>query len=109
MVENMLKTYEGYTEHGQIFPIGFPTEITGHRKVIITVLDEIMPVNSTQVERKFSQAKGSHGLALIKTRLKETSLSAIALSIVSLNIAHIVRLLCLIWWISTERKLAVVQ
>ena len=50
-----------------------------------------------EVERKFSQAKASYGLAKIKMRLKETSLSAIALSILSLNIAHIERILCAIF------------
>jgi len=46
-----------------------------------------------EVERKFSQAKGSYGLGLIRTKLKETSQTAIALSILVLNIAYIGRIL----------------
>jgi hypothetical protein len=46
-----------------------------------------------EVERQFSHAKGSFGLGLIRARLKETSETAIALSIIALNIAHIVRVL----------------
>jgi hypothetical protein len=46
-----------------------------------------------EVERKFSQAKGSFGLGMIRARLKETSQTAIALSILMLNIAHIERVL----------------
>jgi hypothetical protein len=63
-------------------------------------------IDRIEVERKFSQAKGSHGLRLIKTRLKNTSLTAIALSIVSLNIAQIIRL---ILWIFVLEKRVVVQ
>jgi len=36
----MLRAYEGYTEEGKIFPIGFPTGLVGRHKVIITILDE---------------------------------------------------------------------
>ena len=46
-----------------------------------------------EVERKFSYAKGSFGLGLIRAKLKETSKTAIALAIVALNIAHIGRIL----------------
>src|SRR5215470_14626929 len=42
-----------------------------------------------EVERKFSLAKGSFGLGLIRTRLKVTCLTAIALSILALNIAQV--------------------
>jgi hypothetical protein len=66
-------------------------------------------IDRIEVERKFSQAKGSHGLGLIKTRLKDTSLTAIAVSILSLNIAHAVRVLCLILMLLMVRKRAVVQ
>lgn len=44
-----------------------------------------------QVERDFSLAKRRHGLGLIRTRLAETTLSTIALSIVSLNLSKIQR------------------
>jgi hypothetical protein len=46
-----------------------------------------------EVERKFSLAKGSFGLGLIRTKLKTTSETSIALAIVVLNIAHIGRIL----------------
>jgi hypothetical protein len=46
-----------------------------------------------EVERKFSHAKGSFGLALIRSKLQTTSKTAIALSIVALNIAHIGQIL----------------
>ena len=50
-------------------------------------------IERIEVERKFSQAKGSFGLGLIRARLKETSQTAIALSILALNIAYIGRVL----------------
>jgi hypothetical protein len=49
--------------------------------------------NRIAVERQFSYAKGSFGLGLIRAKLKETSETAIALSIIALNIAHIGRIL----------------
>lgn len=51
-------------------------------------------VDRIEVERKFSQAKGSFGLGRIMVRLKETVKSSISLAIISLNIAHIGRVLC---------------
>ncbi len=42
-----------------------------------------------EVERAFSHAKGKFGLGHIRARLKETTQSAIALSIVALNLARI--------------------
>ncbi len=42
-----------------------------------------------EVERAFSHAKGKFGLGHIRARLKETTGSAIALSIVALNLARI--------------------
>jgi hypothetical protein len=50
-------------------------------------------VERIEVERKISQAKGSFSLGLIRTKLKETSYTAIALSILMLNIACIERVL----------------
>jgi hypothetical protein len=41
------------------------------------------------VERAFSLAKGKYGLGLIRARLKQTTQSAIALSILALNLARI--------------------
>jgi len=42
-----------------------------------------------EVERAFSLAKGKYGLGLIRARLKETTQSAIALSILALNLGRI--------------------
>jgi hypothetical protein len=72
-----------------------------------TRIDEI---DRVEVERKFSHAKGSFGLGLIRARLKQTSLTAIALSILALNIAHAGRILRALfrWWVAA-RKLAFVQ
>lgn len=50
-------------------------------------------IDRIAVERKFSHAKGSFGLGLIRAKLKETSKTAIALAIVALNIALIGRIL----------------
>ena len=47
-----------------------------------------------EVERKFSLAKRKCGLGQIYTRLKETSQSVIALSIVVLNLRHLAMILC---------------
>jgi hypothetical protein len=52
-----------------------------------------------EVERKFSHAKASFGLELIRAKLKETSLTAIALSIISLNIALAGSVLCALFFI----------
>ena len=65
-------------------------------------------IDRIEVERKFSQAKGSFGLGLIRTKLKETSQTAIALSILMVNIAHIGNILrTLFLWIifSTHKRL----
>jgi hypothetical protein len=63
-----------------------------------------------EVERKFSHAKGSFGLGLIRARLANTTQTAIALSILALNIAHAGRVLRAIfrWWFAA-RKLVFVQ
>jgi len=45
-------------------------------------------IDRIEAERKLSHAKGSFGLGLIRTRLKQTSQTAIALSILALNIAQ---------------------
>ena len=69
--------------------------------------DEIARI---EVERKFSQAKGSFGLGLIRARLKGTSETAIALSVVALNIAHIERCLRQLFrMFFVWRKLAFIQ
>ena len=47
-----------------------------------------------EVERAFSLAKGKYGLGLIRARLKETTQSAIALSILALNLE---RIWCAFW------------
>ena len=51
-------------------------------------------IERIEVERKFSHAKGSFGLGLIRTKLKETTRASIALSIIALNLSHIGRILC---------------
>lgn len=50
-------------------------------------------IDRIQVEREFSRAKSSFGLGLIRAKLKETSKTVIALSILSLNLALIGRIL----------------
>jgi len=72
-----------------------------------TRIDEI---DRIEVERKFSHAKGSFGLGLIRARLQTTSQTAIALSILALNIAHAGRILRALFrrWLGV-RKFAVVQ
>ena len=60
-----------------------------------TRIDEI---DRIEVERKFSHAKGSFGLGLIRARLKATSQTAIALSILALNIAHAGPILRVLFW-----------
>jgi hypothetical protein len=45
-------------------------------------------IDRIEVERKYSQAKGSFGLGLIRAKLRETSLTAISLSILLLNVAY---------------------
>jgi len=67
-------------------------------------------IDRVEVERKFSHAKGAFGLGLIRTRLKETSQTAIALSILSLNIAHAGRILrAILWRWFCSRKVVIVQ
>jgi hypothetical protein len=50
-------------------------------------------IDRIEVERKFSLAKGSFGLALIRAKLQATTQTAIALSILALNIAQAGRVL----------------
>ena len=60
-------------------PLGRPQkDATADKKPIRK--DEI---DRVEVERQFSHAKGSFGLGLIRTRLKETSQTVIALSILA--------------------------
>ena len=67
-------------------------------------------IDRVEVERKFSHAKGSFGLGLIRTRLKETSETAIALSILALNISHAGRIFCaFVRRIFCAEKLGLVQ
>ena len=67
-------------------------------------------IDRIEVERKFSHAKGSFGLSLIRAKLQETSKTAIALSIVSLNLAHIGRILrAFFYMFFIRRKMAFVQ
>ena len=49
-------------------------------------------IDRVEVERKFSHAKGSFGLGLIRTKLQKTSETAISLAVLLLNISHIQRL-----------------
>ena len=49
-------------------------------------------IDRIEAERQLSHAKGSFGLGLIRTRLKDTSETAIALSIVALNLHNIGRI-----------------
>jgi hypothetical protein len=50
-------------------------------------------IDRIEVERQLSHAKGSYGLGLIRARLKDTSETAIALSIVALNLHHLEQIL----------------
>ena len=87
-------------------PLGRPKKDAAADKKI-TRQDEI---DRIEVERQFSHAKGSFGLGMIRTRLEETSKTAIALSILSLNIARIGRILrTLFYWLFATRKFAFVQ
>lgn len=70
-------------------PLGRPKKDAVADKKVIRK-DEIDRIN---VERKFSHAKGSFGLGLIRARLQTTSKTAIALSILALNIAQAGRIL----------------
>jgi hypothetical protein len=70
-------------------PLGRPKQDGGADKKQLR-LDE---TDRIEVERKFSHAKSSFGLGLIRTRLQTTSKTAIAMSILALNIAFVARIL----------------
>jgi hypothetical protein len=63
-------------------------------------------IERIEVERKIGLAKGSYGLSLIRARLKGTTLTAIALSILAMNITHITRAFCALffWWPFLRQK-----
>ena len=87
-------------------PLGRPKkDAAADKKQIRT--DEI---DRIEVERKFSHAKGSFGLGLIRARLQATSQTTIALSILALNIAQAGRILRALfhWWFGV-RKFVVIQ
>ena len=94
-------------------PLGRPKKNAGTDKKRVRA-DEI---DRVEVERHFSHAKGSFGLGLIRTRLKETSETTIALSIIALNLSHIGRILrALFAWLDSKllfwtfsRKLVIVH
>ena len=74
-------------------PLGRPSnDASADKKRIRT--DEI---DRIEVERQISHAKRSFGLGLIRIRLKETSETSIALSIVVLNLSRIERNLCAVF------------
>jgi len=63
-------------------------------------------IERIEIERKISLAKGSYGMGLIRSKLKETSHTAIALSILVMNIAHagrVFRTLFFRWLFSWRR------
>ena len=63
-------------------------------------------IDRIEVERSIGLAKGSYGLNLIRTKLKETSLTAIALSILVLNVARLGRVFYthFILWLFCRQK-----
>jgi IS5 family transposase len=70
-------------------PLGRPKTGDKTNKKIIRQDD----ADRVAVEREFSYAKGSFGLGRIRSKLRETSRTAIALTIMALNIAYIGRIL----------------
>jgi hypothetical protein len=86
-------------------PLGRPKKDAAADKKL-TRMDEI---DRIEVERKFSHAKGSFGLGLIRARLKATSLTAVALSILALNIAQAGRVLRVLfrWWLGASISLLI--
>lgn len=38
-----MQAYEGYIENGRFYPMGQSFELQGRRRVIVTVLDEVVP------------------------------------------------------------------
>jgi plasmid stabilization system protein ParE len=86
-------------------PLGRPRKDGNHDKKQLRQNE----IDRIEVERKFSLAKGSFGMGLIRTKLRNTSQSAISLSILALNIAYIERLIScpfrnLIIWLKEEAK-----
>jgi len=87
-------------------PLGRPKKDYASDKKMVRQ-DEI---DRIAVEREFSYAKGSFGLGLIRSKLKETTETAIAMAILALNIAHIGRVLrTLFTLLFMPRKFAFVQ
>jgi hypothetical protein len=73
-------------------PLGRPKkDVSEDDRKLLRKAERKAEIDRIEAERKFSHAKGSFGLGLIRTRLKETSLTSIALAILALNVAHIVR------------------
>jgi hypothetical protein len=70
-------------------PLGRPTKnyASNKRQIRKSEIDRI------EIERKIGLAKGSYGMALLKTRLRNTTLSMIAISILAMNIARSSKLL----------------
>jgi len=70
-------------------PLGRPTKnyAPNKRQIRKSEIDRI------EIERKIGLAKGSYGMALLKTRLRNTTLNMIAISILAMNIARSSKLL----------------
>jgi predicted secreted Zn-dependent protease len=47
-----MQAYEGYLENGRFFPLGVQTNISGRRKVILTVIDEPLEENGMTAHQK---------------------------------------------------------
>ena len=87
-------------------PLGRPKKDDASDKKMVRQ-DEI---DRIAVEREFSYAKGSFGLGLIRSKLKETSETAIAMAILALNIARAGRVLrAFFTLLFVTRKFAFVQ
>jgi hypothetical protein len=92
-------------------PLGRPKKsISEDDQKLLRKVERKTEIDRIEVERKFSHAKGSFGLGLIRTRLKETSLTSIALAILALNVAHIVRFFRaffyeMVEWMENELKI----
>ena len=67
----MLQAYEGYLERGRFYPIGPPINVQGRRRVIVTVLDELMPQQKETQQatawREFFEAVNASGEEIPET------------------------------------------
>jgi hypothetical protein len=79
-------------------PLGRPKQVIVQDKKHVRKSE----IDRIEVERKISLAKGSFSMALLRTKLMNTSFTMISISILAMNIAYAVRVIFVFYFLSVN-------